>query len=97
MYTVRSTSMKRKSLIEAVSPEARDFTGAGTPNPQSVLTQPEKADGKASPPLVPETPKNSALSGRKERNAGVGPTAICSGNSIIVARAADFSATTAAY
>ena len=97
MYSVRSTSMKRKSLIETVSPEARDFTGAGTPRPQFVLTQPEKADGKASPALVPEPPKNSNLSGRKERNAGVGPTAICSGNSIVGAGAADVSTTSAAY
>ena len=65
MYTVRSTSMKRKSLIEAVSPEARDFTGAGTPKPQSVLTQPEKADGKASPALVPETPKTALYPAEK--------------------------------
>jgi hypothetical protein len=56
--------MKRKSLIEAVSP-ARDFTGAGTPKPQSVLTQPEKADGKASPALVPETPKTELYPAEK--------------------------------
>jgi len=49
--------MKRKSLIEAVSPEARDFIEAGTPKPQFVRTQPEKAEGKASPALVPEPPK----------------------------------------
>jgi hypothetical protein len=89
--------MKRKSLIETVLPEARDFTGAGTPKPQSVLTQSERADGKASPALVPEARKTANLSGGKERNAGVGPTAICGGNSIIGARAADFSAATAAY
>ena len=45
--------MKRKSLIEAVSPEARDFIEAGTPKPQFVQTQPEKTEGKASPALVP--------------------------------------------
>jgi hypothetical protein len=67
MYTVRSTSMKRKSLIEAVSPEARDFTGAGTPKPQSVLTQPEKADGKASPALVPETQKQRFIRQKREK------------------------------
>jgi hypothetical protein len=66
MYTVRSTSMKRKSLIEAASPEARDFTGAGTPKPQPVLTQPEKADGKALPALVPETPKTALYSAEKK-------------------------------
>jgi hypothetical protein len=49
--------MKRKSLIEAVSPEARDFIEAGTPKPQFVQTQPEKAEGKTSPALVPEPPK----------------------------------------
>ncbi len=36
--------MKRKSLIEAVSPEARDFIEAGTPKPQFVQTQPEMAE-----------------------------------------------------
>jgi hypothetical protein len=35
--------MKRKSLIEAVSPEVRDFIEAGTPKPQFVQTQPEGA------------------------------------------------------
>jgi hypothetical protein len=49
--------MKRKSLIEAVSPEARDFIEAGTPKPQFVQTQPEKAEGEASAALVPEPPK----------------------------------------
>ena len=49
--------MKRKSLIEAVSPEARDFIEAGTPKPQFVQTQPEKAEGETSPALVPEPPK----------------------------------------
>src|SRR5260370_34109668 len=56
-YSIRSTSMKRKSLIEAVSPEARDFIQAGTPKPQFVQTQPEKAEGEVSPALVPEPPK----------------------------------------
>jgi hypothetical protein len=51
--------MKRKSLIEAVLPEARDFIEAGTPKPQFVQTQPEKAEGKASPALVPELPKTA--------------------------------------
>ena len=49
--------MKRKSLIEAVSPEARDFIEAGTLKPQFVQTQPEKAEMKTSPALVPEPPK----------------------------------------
>ena len=49
--------MKRKSLIEAVSPEARDFIEAGTPKPQFVQTQPERAEGEASPVLLPEPPK----------------------------------------
>jgi hypothetical protein len=48
--------MKRKSLIEAVSPEARDFIEAGTPKPQFVQTQPERAEGEASPALLPEPP-----------------------------------------
>jgi hypothetical protein len=47
-------SIKRQSLIEAVSPETRDFSEAGTPKPQFVRTQPEKAEGKASPALVTE-------------------------------------------
>jgi hypothetical protein len=51
--------MKRKSLIEAVSPEARDFIEADTPKPQFVQTQPEKAEGEASPALVPEPPKTA--------------------------------------
>ena len=51
--------MKRKSLIEAMSQEARDFIEAGTPKPQFVQTQPEKAEGKASPALVPEPLKTA--------------------------------------
>jgi hypothetical protein len=49
--------MKRKSLIEAVSPEARDFIEAGTPKPQFVQPQPEKVEREASPALLPEPPK----------------------------------------
>jgi hypothetical protein len=49
--------MKRKSLIEAVSPEARDFIQAGTPKPQFVQAQPEEEGGEESPVLVPETAK----------------------------------------
>ena len=49
--------MKRESLIEVVSSEARDFIDAGTPKPQFVQTQPEKAEGKASPALVAEPAK----------------------------------------
>ena len=48
--------MKRKSLIEAVSPEVRDFIEAGTPKPQFVQTQPEGA-GEESTALVPEQAK----------------------------------------
>jgi hypothetical protein len=44
--------MKRKSLIEAVSPEARDFISAGTPKPQFVQAQTE--EGEESTSLVPE-------------------------------------------
>ena len=51
--------MKRKSLIEAVSPEVRDFIEAGTPKPQFVQTQPDKAEGGASPALNPEPPKTT--------------------------------------
>jgi hypothetical protein len=51
--------MQRKSLIGAVAPEARDFIEAGTPKPQFVQTQPEKAEGKVSPALVPEPPKTA--------------------------------------
>ena len=51
--------MKRESLIEAVSSEAQDFIDAGTPKPQFVQTQPEKAEGKASPALVPKPPKTA--------------------------------------
>jgi hypothetical protein len=51
--------MKRKSLIEAVSPEARDFIEAGTPKPEFVRTQPEMAEEGASPALVPELPKTA--------------------------------------
>jgi hypothetical protein len=46
--------MKRKSLMEAVSPAARDFIEAATPKPHFVRTQTEKAEGKASPGLVTE-------------------------------------------
>ena len=49
--------MKRKSLIEAVSPEVRDFIEAGTPKPQFVQTQPEKGEGEASPAVIPEPGK----------------------------------------
>jgi hypothetical protein len=51
--------MKRKSLIEAVSPETRDFIEAGTPTPQFAQTQPEKAEGEASPAAVPELTKTA--------------------------------------
>jgi hypothetical protein len=51
--------MKRKSLIEVVSPEALDFTKAGAPKPQFVQRQPEKCEGEASPALVPKLPKTA--------------------------------------
>ena len=41
MYSVRSTSMKRKALIEKVPPEAQDLTGACTPKPQSPVLVPQ--------------------------------------------------------
>ena len=91
--------MKRKSLIEAVSPEARDFIEAGTPKPQFVQTQPEKAEGKASPALVPEPPKTAIDPAEKKEIPASAPvrTATCRRNSITSARAADISTTTAAY
>jgi hypothetical protein len=33
--------MKSESVIEAVPPEARDFTGAGAPKPQSPVLVPQ--------------------------------------------------------
>ena len=51
--------MKRKSLIEVVSPEALDFIEAGAPKPQFVQRQPEKGEGEASPALVPKPPKTA--------------------------------------
>jgi hypothetical protein len=41
MYSVRSTRMKRKSPIEIVPTEASDFTGAGTPKPESAVLVPQ--------------------------------------------------------
>jgi hypothetical protein len=64
--------MKRKSLIEGVSPEARDFIEPGTPKAQFVQTQPDKAEGKASLALVPELPKTAIdAAGKKEIPASV--------------------------
>ena len=51
--------MKRKSLIEVVSPEALDFIEGGAPKPQFVQRQPEKGEGEASPALVPKPPKTA--------------------------------------
>ena len=63
--------MKRKSLIEGVSPEARDFIEPGTPKAQFVQT-PDKAEGKASLALVPELPKTAIdVAGKKEIPASV--------------------------
>ena len=47
--------MKRKSLIEAVSSEARDFIQAGTPKSQFVQTDSKKGAGEATPPEFLET------------------------------------------
>jgi hypothetical protein len=47
--------MKRKSLIEAVSPEARDFIQAGIPKSQFVQTDSKKEAGEATPPGLLET------------------------------------------
>jgi hypothetical protein len=41
MYSVGSKSMKSKSVIETVSPEARDFTGAGAPKAQPPVWVPQ--------------------------------------------------------
>jgi hypothetical protein len=57
--------MKRKSLIEAVSPEARDFIEAGTPKPQFLQAQPEE-EGKESTALVPEPAKTVIASLEKK-------------------------------
>jgi hypothetical protein len=63
--------MKRKSRIEGVSPEARDFIEPGTPKAQFVQT-PDKAEGKASLALVPELPKTAIdVAGKKEIPASV--------------------------
>jgi hypothetical protein len=59
--------MKRKSLIEAVSPEGRDFIEAGSPKPQFVQTQPEKAEGKASPALVVAEPAKATIDPAERR------------------------------
>jgi hypothetical protein len=58
--------MKRKSLIEAVSPEARDFIEAGTPKPQFVQAQPEDAGEQESTALVPEPAKTVIASVEKK-------------------------------
>jgi hypothetical protein len=47
--------MKRKSLIEAVSPEARDFIQAGIPKSQFVQTDSKKEAPAATPPGLLET------------------------------------------
>lgn len=60
--------MKRKSLIEAVSPEVRDFIEAGTPKPQFVHTQKPKKEGEGSPARVPE-PTPTALEPEEEKQA----------------------------
>jgi hypothetical protein len=65
--------MKRKSLIEAVPPEARDSIEAGSPKPQFVEAQAEKAKREASPALVADPQKTaSAPAEKKEIPASVG-------------------------
>jgi hypothetical protein len=64
--------MKGKSLIESVSPEARDFIETGALKAQFVQTQPDKAEGEASPALVPERSKTAIdAAGKKEIPASV--------------------------
>jgi hypothetical protein len=71
-YSIRSISMKRNSLIEGVSPEARDFIEPGTAKAQFVKVQPDKPEGEASPALVPELPKTAIdVAGKKEIPASV--------------------------
>jgi hypothetical protein len=60
--------MKRKSLIEAVSPEVRDFIEAGTPKPQFVQAQPEGA-GEQSAALVPEPAETVVAAVEKKETA----------------------------
>jgi hypothetical protein len=67
--------MKRKSLMEVVSPEARDFIEAGTPHPQFAQTQPKKAEGEASPALVTE-PSNTAID-PAEKETTICPSPVC--------------------
>ena len=59
--------MKRKSLIEAVSPEARDFIQAGTPKPQFAQPHLERAEGESSPTPVPEPLKTAIDPPEKEQ------------------------------
>jgi hypothetical protein len=49
--------MKRKSLIEAVSPESRDFIEASIPHSAFAQTRPEEGEEEASHGLVPELPE----------------------------------------
>jgi hypothetical protein len=60
--------MKRKSLTEAGSPEARDFIQAGSPKPRFVQPQPEKMEVEAPPALVPE-PKITAIDPVEKKQA----------------------------
>lgn len=56
-FLTKSVAMKRKSLIEAVSPEARDFIQAGTPKAQFVQTEATSEAGEAMPPELEQTSK----------------------------------------
>jgi hypothetical protein len=58
--------MKRESLIEGVSSEARDFINRGTPKPQHVQAQPEEAEGEESTGLVPGPRKAAIAPAEKE-------------------------------
>jgi hypothetical protein len=67
--------MKRKSLIEAVSPEARDFIEAGAPKPQFGQAQSEGV-GEKSTALVPEPAETVIASVKKEEIPVSAPTAV---------------------
>jgi hypothetical protein len=62
--------MKRKSLIEAVSPAARDFIEAGTPKPQFVQAKPEEMEGEeSSAALVAEPPVKTVIASQKRQKS----------------------------
>ncbi len=65
--------MKKKSLIEAVPPEAQDFIKGITPKPQFVQRQPAKAEGEAAPVLIPKFPRIAVYPGEKREGPASGP------------------------